>query len=813
VYLGLQRFSARAEAANFTPDAAGALIAHAHALTPRRRVFVTVNTLVQEHELSDALELLSLIAELDADAAIVQDLGVARLARRWVPRLELHASTQMAIHNLEGARAAAALGFRRITLARELTLDEIRDICRGTDAEIEVFAHGALCYSYSGLCLFSSHLCGRSGNRGRCAYPCRDRYQVVNADGTPVAPARAGFPFSMKDLALPAAVPELAAAGVACLKLEGRMKSPLYVAAATHCYRRLLDGGLDAADEQGLFADIRTVFSRPWTSLYLNSRASRDVVDADMVGHRGVPAGTAVDARTVRGQTLLRIRLERALERHDGLQFERPGEGRPLGFPVQELRLDGRSVFAAPAGARVEVALPANLPAPPAGTTVFCASSQALKRAYTWPPPPPLGAPGPAPGAAVPLTIEVTVGLEQVYARATLPAEPGGPPDAAPEQVEAILPGPFAPARVPGATAAAVRTAFSRLGHTSFTLGSLEVRETAPAFVPASRLNPLRRELTERAAQVVLNRRAAARAALRHALAPAAAAPVPAAPHARARWSLKVRTPEWLSAFAAADWEDAEEIVCPVDEAPLPELLAALARSAQPDANVPPLRFALPIILRAWERRALAETVRALLAAGARRWEAGSLFALPFLAEAGRELPTAAPLDLQVDWGVPILNHAAAQAVCDLGAHGFTVSPEDTGENLRALLPRHAEAAVVPVYQDTPLFISETCPRAALEGCARSDPGGCQAQDWHLRSDRGGLYRVETRGCRAVVTDRRPFCLARRLGDLRAAGAFRFRVDLAWGRYTPQTASALWRQLRSGQAPAGTHEGNYGRAI
>src|SRR5206468_373828 len=190
------------------------------------------------------------------------DLGVYHLIRRYFPELELHASTQISVHNRAGAEALRRLGFTRVVLARELTFEEVRDITAASGIETEVFIHGALCYSYSGLCLFSSQTLGRSGNRGKCAYSCRDSYEVRGApldlrDGSPVhRDPRTGFPFSMKDLALPDHLPALRAAGVSCFKIEGRKKSPLYVATTTDYYRRLLDGRLDADERPAIEADL-----------------------------------------------------------------------------------------------------------------------------------------------------------------------------------------------------------------------------------------------------------------------------------------------------------------------------------------------------------------------------------------------------------------------------------------------------------------------------------------------------------------------------------------------------------------------------
>ncbi len=250
IYLGLKKFSARAEAENFTLEELDEVTAYAHSLTPRRRVFVTINTLIRQDELSELIETLAALEDIGVDAVILQDLGVYRAMREFFPKLELHGSTQMAVHNRAGAEVLTQLGFHRVVLARELTFEEVNDITHSAGVETEVFIHGALCYSYSGLCLFSSQTLGRSGNRGKCAYSCRDSYDVADApmtlrDGSAVKrdPSQ-GFPFSMKDLALPDHLPALRASGVSCFKIEGRKKSPLYVATTTDYYRKLIDGTL-----------------------------------------------------------------------------------------------------------------------------------------------------------------------------------------------------------------------------------------------------------------------------------------------------------------------------------------------------------------------------------------------------------------------------------------------------------------------------------------------------------------------------------------------------------------------------------------
>jgi putative protease len=335
IYLGLKKFSARAEAENFTLDEVDEITAYAHSLQPRRRVFVTINTLIRQDELAELVECVAVLTRIGVDALIVQDLGVYHLVREHFPQMELHASTQLSVHNRGGAEVLRRLGFRRVVLARELTFEEVRDITAASGIETEVFVHGALCYSYSGLCLFSSQTLGRSGNRGKCAYSCRDSYEVANApltlrDGSQARrDPRQGFPFSMKDLALPDHVPSLRAAGVSCFKIEGRKKSPLYVATTTSYYRKLIDGTLSADERPELEAEMQSVFSRPWTRLFVQSYKDKEVADRDTVGHRGTFIGR-VEAIHEGGEPRLRFRTRRALQRHDGLQIDLPILGKPF---------------------------------------------------------------------------------------------------------------------------------------------------------------------------------------------------------------------------------------------------------------------------------------------------------------------------------------------------------------------------------------------------------------------------------------------------------------------------------------------------
>lgn len=231
VYLGCGSFNARQSAKNFTPQTLEEALKYCHIRGVA--VHLTLNTLVSDRESPQLAELIRFAARAGVDAFIVQDLGVVQLCRQIAPQVEIHGSTQMTIHSLAGVQLCAAMGLKRVVLSRELSREEIRHICANSPIAIEVFAHGALCMCYSGQCYLSAAIGGRSGNRGRCAQPCRQSYGYTRWEHR--------YPLSLKDNCLVHYLDELQEMGVASLKLEGRMKRPEYVAAVTAVYRQALD--------------------------------------------------------------------------------------------------------------------------------------------------------------------------------------------------------------------------------------------------------------------------------------------------------------------------------------------------------------------------------------------------------------------------------------------------------------------------------------------------------------------------------------------------------------------------------------------
>lgn len=250
VYFGYGDFNARRNAKNFSEEEAAAAVSYCH--LRGCKVHLTLNTLLTDRELPGAAEVAAHASRIGVDAVIVQDLGVLRMLRQTVPDLPLHGSTQMTVHSLDGVKQCADLGISRVVLSRELNRDQIAYICQNSPIEIEVFGHGALCMCYSGQCYFSSVIGGRSGNRGLCAQPCRLKYGWNGRADE--------YPLSLKDMSLVSHLKELQDMGVACLKLEGRMKRPEYVAVVTGVYARALKEG--RSPTQAELDALEQVFSR-----------------------------------------------------------------------------------------------------------------------------------------------------------------------------------------------------------------------------------------------------------------------------------------------------------------------------------------------------------------------------------------------------------------------------------------------------------------------------------------------------------------------------------------------------------------------
>lgn len=460
VYLGAAAFGARSTAGFDEENLRDALrLAHLH----RKKIYVTVNILIKERELDDVRRTLSLLSSLGADAVLLQDLGLVKICREEFPELPIHASTQMALHNASGAQLLKSLGAKRAVLARECNLSEIRKAAQ-TGMEIEAFCHGALCVSCSGQCLFSSMIGGRSGNRGRCAQPCRLPYTYQGVTGAWLSP---------RDLCARDELQALADAGVYSFKIEGRLKRPEYVAVVTRAYRRALDGILEGrfvpADEKEK-ESLTQIFSRGGFTLgYPGEKRDAAIIDPTRVTPIGVTLGSVKKVYQKGGALLANVSLIKPLHNGDGLEIGK-----------QELRYSGPEV---PAGQTAVLRLRDTVRVGEAVRRTEDESQLAAAR-QTYE--------GEALNAALPIPFD-----------AILTAWPGKEISLRVTDGESgvtvtgdICP----PAQKKALDEESAKTALSKTGGTPFILRDLTVK-TAGAFVPASALNALRREALDRLAE------------------------------------------------------------------------------------------------------------------------------------------------------------------------------------------------------------------------------------------------------------------------------------------------------------------------
>ena len=350
VYFGANSFSARAFASNFDDNTLEQAINYAKVRGVKTNL--TLNTLIKNDEMYNAMALAKKAYEFGIDAIIVQDLGLAKYLTKNFPGLPVHASTQMSVHNLDGVIALQKMGFSRVVLSRELSLKEIEYICKNSDVEIEVFVHGALCISYSGQCLFSSMVGGRSGNRGKCAQPCRLPYDLLENDKI----IDKGYLLSPRDLCGLEFLPQLIKSGVNCLKIEGRMKTPEYVATVTRIYRKYIDLAeknisfeIDEIDKQ----DLLQVFNRGgFSNGHLDSNSNQKLIYPQKSNNMGIFLGTISNFNSNQGH--ISFTTESKLHVGDKICVENKKHETSL-YTISELMLNNKNIKEANLGDKIKI--------------------------------------------------------------------------------------------------------------------------------------------------------------------------------------------------------------------------------------------------------------------------------------------------------------------------------------------------------------------------------------------------------------------------------------------------------------------------
>lgn len=329
VYIGGLKFGARKYAPNFSNEELQKAIKYCHLYNVK--IYVTVNTVIYDNELKEALEYIDFLYDNEVDAIIIQDIGLIKLVRELYPDLEIHASTQLHNHNKEGLELLKELGIKRVVLARELTLDDIKNL--DVDIEKEVFIHGALCVSYSGQCLFSSVILNRSGNRGSCAGLCRLPYELYKEEEK--VTTEGNYLLSPKELNTSLKLDELLKSDIASFKIEGRMKSPTYVGFITKFYRKIIDNYqkyqkiiIDKEDVKKLFI----LYNREFTDGYLFNKDNTNIMNIKSPNHQGIVIGQVIDVTNKK----IKIRLDEELNQGDGIRFIENNRGGIINFLYDE---------------------------------------------------------------------------------------------------------------------------------------------------------------------------------------------------------------------------------------------------------------------------------------------------------------------------------------------------------------------------------------------------------------------------------------------------------------------------------------------
>ena len=485
VYFGLKHFSARAKV-GFALDELPEVMTTLHQRGVRG--YVTFNTLVFEHELEAAAATIANLARVGVDALIVQDYGIVRLARQIAPELELHASTQMSITDIAGVELAQSFGIQRVTLARELSLEEVRAIYEQTGCDLEIFVHGALCVAYSGQCFSSEAWGGRSANRGQCAQACRLPYEMI-VDGAVQPLGDARYLLSPGDLFALEQVPQIIAAGVAALKIEGRYKDPEYVALTTHAYRKAVDeawAGHEPAISMAEKLQLEQAYSRGLGPYFLTGTNHQAVVNGRAPRHRGVRMGRVAQVSSNR----MLVETGEAhkiapLKAGDGVVFDAadwrsPGEPEEGGrvyavTPRRDGHLELEFANGAVDFSRIRK-----------GDLVWRTHDpdlERLARPYTQ---------AAAPVARQPVSVKVV-------AREGEPLSTEWHLVRRPEMaVSAVSPEPLGAAQNRAVTREHLETQLGRLGNTPYEFAEMEAEVTGSPFVAASLLNRLRREAVEK---------------------------------------------------------------------------------------------------------------------------------------------------------------------------------------------------------------------------------------------------------------------------------------------------------------------------
>ncbi len=745
VYCGLQSFSARAKAKNFSLQDIAAMTHYVHQRD--RKLFVTINTLVKEQELPDLIDTLAGVEQAGVDAVILQDLGVWRMARHHFPDLELHASTQMTVHNAAGVKQLEKMGFSRGVLARELTLPEIEYIRSQTRLDLEHFIHGALCFCFSGQCYFSSYLGGKSGNRGRCTQPCRRRYTQRGKDG---------YYFSPNDLSAIELLPALQDAGVSSFKIEGRMKSAEYVSNVVQAYRMVMDA--KGKERQAAIDEARKLlkqsFGRTPTKGFLAGRQPSDMATPALRGSTGRFLGEVTRAT----DNKLFFKSRDALNLGDRIRIQPGSDKVGTAFTIKQLWAGRKPVSKLAAGAACVSHTFKGRFKP--GDAVFKVSSQkafamsdaACRRRLQQ-----VGT------TRHPLTLAVDV-IEDNQ-QLILHAEVG------PVRLNASYDVDLFAAKQSPLSEETLEQVFRQCGDAPFELATFTTGTLPDMIIPPKRLKEVRRDFYQHLQRDVEHSAKKHHAQQRQAALDSLLAPQ--ADHTSVAQELTVAIKD-IREMRALDNPDIDRILVPLTSAVLHRPWKVGQRQRRG------VVWDLPFVIFDQEWTTYQKAVSHLIQAGFNQFRLTNLSHFELFKKFS-------DVHLEAGYRLFCLNSEAMQAWQELGTVSNELYIEDDADNMKQLLQRRGSHALYAmVYGSVPLITS----RIRIPGLKGGQP---------LLSDRGDGYQVVSKGGLTVLRSDNDFSLCGVLPQLYEMGCSGFLVDISHlGAFSPQGKKVLesFRQRR-----------------
>ena len=724
VYLAGEKFGARAYAENFAGEQMLKAVEFAHLRGVA--VHVTVNTIIADEELDEFAEYLKFLRRANVDALLVQDLGAASLAKKFVPEIPLHASTQMTIHNSDGVKALAELGFARAVLSRELTLDEIKKICSESPIETEIFIHGALCVCWSGQCLMSSLIGGRSGNRGRCAQPCRLPYELVDEHGKNLLSNAGKYLLSPKDLNTLDLLPQLIETGVTSLKIEGRMKRPEYVATVVKVYRDVLDKKFSTPEDNRKLAQI---FNRDFTTAYLEKNPGKNLISDMKPNNRGVLIGRVVEV----GRDKITLKLSEKISAGDQVEIWVKVGGR-VTFTVEDFELRGDLfTIKIPNTKRVRVHDRA--------FKIFDAELTAEARKYF------TGAP--VRRISVKAEIKVKMGEPLTL---TLTDSDG---NSATAQTNFIA----EPAKNRPLTLDTLKNQIGRLGNSIFALEKISAELDENLMIPISELNEVRRRVVEQLETARLKKFSFKLSALsfQEKIYPPCAVD-------KTKLIAHVDTSEKLKAALDAG---ADEILFGGEtftNQPIKNISAAVESVHLRGKKI---YLATPRLVRENEIAALEKILSA---------EVDAIYIHNLATFSLAKKISATPI--RTDFSLPIFNVATINFLKNLGVEGVTLSPELNLNQVKNLAKKSPLPVECIVHGRQELMISAYCVLGSFLGDLdkKNCPHICRTNKFYLRDRKDELFPVVTdQFCRMHILNAKTLSMIEHRVDF--DGVARIRVD------------------------------------